>query len=148
MTGAADGPDDEVRWDAAWRERSWQRLGGRVDVVVVGGGVVGAGVALLAARSGVRVVLLERGDFASGTSSRSSQQVHGGLRYLAQGRLGLARSAVAERERLLCADRATGVERSSRPVPAATGLLTADEDQVVVAVRNGLAALPADCAPS
>ena len=50
---------------------------------------------------GVRVVLLERRDFASGTSSRSSQQVHGGLRYLAQGRLGLARSAVTERERLL-----------------------------------------------
>jgi glycerol-3-phosphate dehydrogenase len=101
VTSAADGFEDVLQWDAAWRERSWDRLTGSVDVAVVGGGVVGAGVARLAARSGVRVVLLERGDFASGTSSRSSQQVHGGLRYLAQGRLRMARSAVAERERLL-----------------------------------------------
>lgn len=93
--------DEALRWDAAWRERSWSALPGPWDVVVVGGGVVGAGVARLAARSGARVVLLERADFASGTSSRSSQQVHGGLRYLAQGRLALARSAVTERERLL-----------------------------------------------
>lgn len=98
---SAKAPEGEPRWDAAWRERSWSGLAGRWDVVVVGGGIVGAGIARLVARSGVRVALLERQDFASGTSSRSSQQVHGGLRYLAQGRLALARSAVTERERLL-----------------------------------------------
>jgi glycerol-3-phosphate dehydrogenase len=71
------------------------------DLVVVGGGIVGAGILRAASASGVRALLLERGDFASGTSSRSSQLVHGGLRYLAQGQVGLTRSAVTERERLL-----------------------------------------------
>ncbi|MGJ7439737.1 glycerol-3-phosphate dehydrogenase/oxidase [Aquipuribacter sp. MA13-6] len=88
-------------WDAERRGRAWASLPGPWDVVVVGGGVVGAGTAGLAASGGARVLLLERHDFASGTSSRSSQQVHGGLRYLAQGEVGLARSAVHEREQLL-----------------------------------------------
>jgi len=52
------------------------------DVVVVGGGITGAGVALDAASRGLRTALVERGDFASGTSSKSSKMVHGGLRYL------------------------------------------------------------------
>jgi len=91
----------ELRWDAGWRERTWSALGGPWDLVVVGGGIVGAGILRAAARTGVRALLLERRDFASGTSSRSSQLVHGGLRYLAQRQVGLARSAVSERERLL-----------------------------------------------
>jgi glycerol-3-phosphate dehydrogenase len=91
----------ELRWDAAWRERTWSSLSDPWDLIVVGGGIVGAGILRAAAASGVRALLLERGDFASGTSSRSSQLVHGGLRYLAQGQLGLTRSAVTERDRLL-----------------------------------------------
>jgi glycerol-3-phosphate dehydrogenase len=72
-----------------------------VDVLVVGGGITGAGVALEAARRGHRVGLVEARDFASGTSSRSSKLVHGGFRYLAQGEVGLVREALRERSRLL-----------------------------------------------
>ena len=67
------------------------------DVVVVGGGITGAGVALDAASRGYSVALLERDDFASGTSSRSSKLVHGGLRYLQNFDLGLVREALLER---------------------------------------------------
>ena len=71
------------------------------DLVVVGGGVTGAGVALDAASRGLRTALIERDDFASGTSSKSSKMVHGGLRYLQQGEIGLVYEALAERQRLL-----------------------------------------------
>ena len=71
------------------------------DVVVVGGGITGAGVALDAAARGMQVALIERDDFASGTSSKSSKLVHGGLRYLQQGEIGLVYEALAERQRLL-----------------------------------------------
>jgi glycerol-3-phosphate dehydrogenase len=67
------------------------------DVVVVGGGITGAGVALDAAARGYSVALLERADYASGTSSRSSKLVHGGLRYLQNFDLGLVREALLER---------------------------------------------------
>ncbi|MEO7359789.1 MAG: FAD-dependent oxidoreductase, partial [Gemmatimonadaceae bacterium] len=59
------------------------------DIVIVGGGIVGAGVAREAALAGFRTALLERDDFASGTSSRSSRLIHGGVRYLEHGHLGL-----------------------------------------------------------
>ena len=68
------------------------------DVVVVGGGITGAGVALDAASRGYSVALVERNDFASGTSSRSSKLVHGGLRYLQQFDVGLVREALLERQ--------------------------------------------------
>jgi glycerol-3-phosphate dehydrogenase len=68
------------------------------DVVVVGGGITGAGVALDAASRGYSVALLEKRDFAAGTSSRSSKLVHGGLRYLQQFDLGLVREALLERQ--------------------------------------------------
>ena len=68
------------------------------DVVVVGGGITGAGVALDAAARGYSVALVERADFASGTSSRSSKLVHGGLRYLQNFDLGLVREALLERQ--------------------------------------------------
>src|SRR5438034_2868450 len=68
------------------------------DVVVVGGGITGAGVALDAATRGYSVALLERADFAAGTSSRSSKLVHGGLRYLQNFDLGLVREALLERQ--------------------------------------------------
>jgi len=68
------------------------------DVAVVGGGITGAGVALDAATRGYSVALLERADFAAGTSSRSSKLVHGGLRYLQNFDLGLVREALLERQ--------------------------------------------------
>src|SRR5579864_4122137 len=70
----------------------------RFDVAVVGGGITGAGVALDAASRGYSVALLERADYASGTSSRSSKLVHGGLRYLQKFDLGLVREALLERQ--------------------------------------------------
>lgn len=71
------------------------------DLVIVGGGVTGAGIFHEAARLGLKVVLVEQRDFAWGTSSRSSKLIHGGLRYLKEGQLALTRDAVKERERLL-----------------------------------------------
>jgi glycerol-3-phosphate dehydrogenase len=68
------------------------------DVVVIGGGITGAGVALDAASRGYSVALVEQADFASGTSSRSSKLVHGGLRYLQNFDLGLVREALLERQ--------------------------------------------------
>ncbi len=70
------------------------------DVVVVGGGITGAGVALDAASRGLRTALVERADFASGTSSKSSKLAHGGLRYLQQGEVRLVYQALHERQRL------------------------------------------------
>lgn len=69
-----------------------------LDVLVIGGGIVGAGVARDAAMRGLRVGLVEQKDFASGTSSRSSRLLHGGIRYLAQGRLGLVHEASVEKK--------------------------------------------------
>jgi glycerol-3-phosphate dehydrogenase len=77
------------------------RLDGRFDVLVIGGGVTGAGVALDAAARGLRTAIVERDDWASGTSSRSSKLVHGGLRYLQQREYRLVYENLAERQRLL-----------------------------------------------
>jgi glycerol-3-phosphate dehydrogenase len=83
------------------RATSWSKLdesrGDPFDVLVVGGGITGAGIALEAASRGLRVALAERFDFASGTSSKSSKLVHGGLRYLEQRDFGLVREASVER---------------------------------------------------
>ncbi len=80
-------------WSAI-SQQSW-------DVIVVGGGITGAGVLREAARLGLKVLLLEQQDFAWGTSSRSSKMVHGGLRYLGQGDYKLTQHSLQERERLL-----------------------------------------------
>jgi glycerol-3-phosphate dehydrogenase len=71
------------------------------DVLVIGGGITGAGVALDAAARGLHTALVDRADFASGTSSKSSKLIHGGLRYLQQKEFGLVYEALAERQRLL-----------------------------------------------
>ncbi len=71
------------------------------DLLVIGGGITGAGVARDAALRGLKVALVERGDFAIGTSSRSTKLIHGGLRYLEMGDVGLVFEAVRERQRLL-----------------------------------------------
>ncbi|MBV8285090.1 MAG: glycerol-3-phosphate dehydrogenase/oxidase [Candidatus Eremiobacteraeota bacterium] len=84
------------------RATAWRRLTAEpFDVLVIGGGVTGAAIAYEAARRGLRCALVERGDFASGTSSRSSKLVHGGLRYLKEGHIALTRESVREREALL-----------------------------------------------
>ncbi|MBX7121062.1 MAG: glycerol-3-phosphate dehydrogenase/oxidase [Opitutaceae bacterium] len=70
---------------------------GEFDVLVIGGGIVGSGVARDAALRGLRTALVDRHDFAFGTSSRSSRLLHGGLRYLEQGRIGLVREASLEK---------------------------------------------------
>lgn len=70
---------------------------GQLDVLVIGGGIVGSGIARDAAMRGLRVGLVEQHDFAFGTSSRSSRLLHGGLRYLAQGHVGLVREASVEK---------------------------------------------------
>src|SRR3989442_1585883 len=81
------------------RADALETLGGeRFDVVVIGGGITGAGVALDAASRGYSVALVERDDWSSGTSSRSSKMVHGGLRYLQNFDLGLVREALVERQ--------------------------------------------------
>jgi glycerol-3-phosphate dehydrogenase len=72
----------------------------RFDLLVVGGGINGAGIARDAAMRGLKVALVERGDFGSGTSSRSSKLIHGGLRYLQEGDIRLVLESVRERERL------------------------------------------------
>ena len=83
------------------RADALRRLGDtHFDVLVIGGGVTGAGTALDAASRGLRTALVERFDFASGTSSKSSKMVHGGLRYLQQGDVRLVYEALAERQRL------------------------------------------------
>ncbi|HEY7046237.1 MAG TPA: glycerol-3-phosphate dehydrogenase/oxidase [Jatrophihabitantaceae bacterium] len=87
------------RLDATYRAAAWHRLDtDTFDVVVIGGGVTGAGAALDAATRGLTVALVEARDFAAGTSSRSSKLFHGGLRYLEQLEFGLVREALRERE--------------------------------------------------
>ena len=84
------------------RRRDLARLADeRWDLLIVGGGIVGSGALLDAASRGLRVALVEQDDIASGTSSRSSRLIHGGLRYLQQLHVGLVREALAERARLL-----------------------------------------------
>ncbi len=84
------------------RDTALARMGeGSFDVLVVGGGITGAGVALDAAARGLRCALVERRDFASGTSSKSSKLVHGGLRYLQQREIRLVYENLAERQHLL-----------------------------------------------
>ena len=91
-----------MNFDARQRERYLERLASEpFDLLVIGGGITGAGVALDAAGRGLRTALVERGDFAAGTSSRSSKLVHGGLRYLQQKEFRLVYEALAERQRLL-----------------------------------------------
>jgi glycerol-3-phosphate dehydrogenase len=81
------------------RADALRRLGAEeLDVLVIGGGITGAGVALDAATRGLRTGLVERDDFASGTSSKSSKLVHGGLRYLQQREIGLVYEGLAERQ--------------------------------------------------
>ncbi len=91
-----------ARLDSTYRAQALESLGeNEIDVLVIGGGVVGAGAALDAAARGLSVTLVEARDFAAGTSSRSSKLIHGGLRYLEQLDFWLVREALKERKLLL-----------------------------------------------
>lgn len=95
---------NETLWNTDWRQRVWSRIdrfAGHWDMIVIGGGITGAGIVREAARAGLRCLLVEQGDFAIGTSSRSSKLVHGGLRYLKSGDWRLTLESVRERQRLL-----------------------------------------------
>jgi glycerol-3-phosphate dehydrogenase len=83
------------------RDQVWEVIQHPWDIIIVGGGITGAGIFRYAADAGLRVLLLEARDFASGTSSKSSKLVHGGLRYLNQGQFNVTYESVRERERLL-----------------------------------------------
>ncbi len=87
-------PEPRAQPLAPLLDRAW-------DIIVIGGGITGAGILLEAARRGMKVLLVEQRDFAWGTSSRSSKLVHGGLRYLKEGQLRLTRDSVRERQHLL-----------------------------------------------
>lgn len=102
--GSGDSRDgiDVIEFSARTRAVSLDRMRDEAfDLLVVGGGIVGAGVARDAACRGLRTALVERGDFASGTSGKTSRLVHGGLRYLRNARVGLVRQSVRERDLLL-----------------------------------------------
>lgn len=88
-------------WKNGFRDEIWSRLDQKWDLIVVGGGITGAGILGEAVRHGKKVLLLEAQDFSSGTSSRSTKLVHGGLRYLRQGQFLVTRKSVRERERLM-----------------------------------------------
>jgi glycerol-3-phosphate dehydrogenase len=93
-------------WQQHWRDQIPATLNEQSgkdawDIVIIGGGITGAGILLEAARHGLKVLLVEQRDFAWGTSSRSSKLVHGGLRYLKEGKLHLTRDSVREREHLM-----------------------------------------------
>ncbi|HEX2981126.1 MAG TPA: glycerol-3-phosphate dehydrogenase/oxidase [Anaerolineaceae bacterium] len=88
-------------WGQGWREQVWSELSRPWDIIIVGGGITGAGIFRLASKTGLRVLLVESNDFAYGTSSRSSKLVHGGFRYLFNRQFNVTGESVREREWLL-----------------------------------------------
>ena len=117
------------------RRRSLARLATEVfDVLVIGGGVTGCGVALDAASRGLSVALVEKRDFAAGTSSRSSKLIHGGLRYLERLDIGLVREALHERRLLLETIAPHLVKADALPLPL--------EAPRVGPLRHGVGPLP------
>jgi glycerol-3-phosphate dehydrogenase len=88
-------------WTHGWRDTVWAELDQPWDVIIIGGGITGAGILRQAAHAKLRVLLVEADDFASGTSSRSSKMVHGGLRYLKNAQIKVTLESVREREYLL-----------------------------------------------
>ena len=88
-------------WTQDYRDKFWQQTGTEWDILIIGGGITGAGILREASRLGLRGLLVEQNDFAWGTSSRSSKLVHGGLRYLKQGRIDLILASVQARQQLL-----------------------------------------------
>lgn len=90
-----------MQWTRGWRDNVWAELNQPWDLIIIGGGITGAGILRQAARAKLRALLVEADDFASGTSSRSSKMVHGGLRYLKNAQIKVTLESVREREYLL-----------------------------------------------
>ncbi len=90
-----------MQWTKGWRDKVWSELDQPWDVLIIGGGITGAGIVRQAAHAKLRALLVEADDFASGTSSRSSKLVHGGLRYLKNMQFKTTLESVSEREYLL-----------------------------------------------
>lgn len=90
-----------MKWATSWREETWSAIKGPWDILIIGGGITGAGLMREAVCLGAKVLLVDMGDFAWGTSSKSSKMVHGGLRYLQQGQFHLTFESVRAREQLL-----------------------------------------------
>lgn len=84
-----------------WRKDTWSNLDQPWDLIVIGGGITGAGIFNMAAQKGLNTLLVEARDFSFGTSSRSSKLVHGGIRYLRNRQFDVVRESVKERERML-----------------------------------------------
>ena len=90
-----------IRWDQHWRESVFADLEQKWDLLIIGGGITGAGIFRSAVSAGLKTLLVEANDFAFGTSSRSSKLVHGGFRYLYNRQYHVTYESVTERERLL-----------------------------------------------
>ncbi|MFZ5922355.1 MAG: glycerol-3-phosphate dehydrogenase/oxidase [Chloroflexota bacterium] len=90
-----------MEWTPGWRDRVWGELDQPWDLIIIGGGITGAGILRQAAHAKLRALLVETDDFASGTSSRSSKLVHGGMRYLKNAQFKVTLESVSEREYLL-----------------------------------------------
>jgi glycerol-3-phosphate dehydrogenase len=88
-------------WNKCMREETWAQLSLPWDLIVIGGGITGAGVLREAANAGLRCLLLEANDFSFGTSSRSSKLVHGGIRYMRNRQFDMTRESVRERQWML-----------------------------------------------
>ena len=88
-------------WRKGWRKQVWEQLDQKWDMIIIGGGITGAGIFKLATQLGFKALLIEKHDFAYGTSSRSSKLVHGGLRYLNNFQFKVCYESVQERERLI-----------------------------------------------
>lgn len=90
-----------MEWEKGWRDKVWSELDQHWDLLIIGGGITGAGILRQAAHAKLRTLLVEADDFASGTSSRSSKMVHGGLRYLKNAQFRVTLESVREREYLV-----------------------------------------------
>jgi glycerol-3-phosphate dehydrogenase len=90
-----------MEWTKGWRDQVWSQLDQEWDVLIIGGGITGAGILRECVLAGLQVLLIDADDFASGTSSRSSKLVHGGLRYLKNAQIKVTLESVREREYLL-----------------------------------------------
>lgn len=88
-------------WEKGWRRDTWNELDQEWDLLIIGGGITGAGIFRRAVEEGYQTLLVERSDFSSGTSSSSSKLIHGGIRYLRNRQFNLSRESVREREWLL-----------------------------------------------
>ena len=88
-------------WKKGWRQQVWQELDQEWDILIIGGGITGAGILRRAVHAGYKTLLVEGADFSSGTSSKSSKLIHGGFRYLRNKQFSVTRESVREREWLL-----------------------------------------------